>query len=170
MSSIELIDPQTGEIKDDRPYRSEAHMGFGKTLATYQKYVAETLRDPDNLDNFSKMNPDTLMLVLAELTAMYENLVGFLANQKLWVNDLKTSRQLKFARQYMHYKQMKGHTNETARMQSTIDCEVEDRGIDKAQHVYNTVEAFKKAVGRYHDSVRSVLSWEKTIGSMNRGQ
>ncbi len=166
-SHIEIINHETGEVQSDKPYRSEAHLGFGKTLATYQKYIATTLRDTDDTTLFSKMSPDTLSIVLGELTAMYESLSMFLANQKLWVSDLKTMRQLKFAKQYLAHKAL--HTNETARYKATIDCEEEDKGIDKAQHVYNTVEAFKKSTGRYHDAVRSQLSYEKSIMGMGRG-
>lgn len=165
---VDLINAETGEI-EDKPYRSEAHLGFGKTLATYQRYIADTLRNPDDPDSFARMSPDTLTLVLAELSAMYESLSAFLANQKLWIADLKTSRQLKFARQYMEYKRLKGHTNETARMQAILDCEVEDRGIDKAQHVFNVTDALKKSIVHYHDAVRSTLSYEKSLGNMSRG-
>lgn len=158
---IEITNSETGEILDDKPYRSEQHLGFGGELVAQQRYVRQKLRDPDDPNAFAKLKPDEIMEVLDHLSAYYDRLTEWLANQKLWHSDLKTQYDLKFAQVYLKWKRKQGETNETARMEAKIETNYLLVGIDKCKHQLDTVTAWQKSIGRYHDAARSSLSWEK---------
>lgn len=158
---IQITNEATGEVQTDKPYRSEEHLGFGSELVRQQRYVRQTLRDPEDPNAFAKLSPDQIIEVLDHLSAYYDRLGAWLANQTLWVSDLKTARELKFAQKYLEWKRKQGETNETARMEAKIAVHELDVGIDKCKGHLDTVLAWKKAIGRYHDAARSQLSYEK---------
>lgn len=165
---VEFTSEATGEVQDDKPYRTEEHLGFGGELVAQQRYVRQKLRDPEDPNAFAKLSPDEIMEVLDHLSAYYDRLGAWLANQKLWWSDLKTQYDLKFAEEYLKWKRKKGETNETARMEAKIATNDLLVGIDKCKHQFDTVEAWKKSIGRYHDAARSGLSWEKQSAYMQR--
>lgn len=165
---IEITSEATGEVQTDKPYRSDEHLGFGGELVAQQRYVRSTLRDPEDPNAFAKLSPDQIIDVLDHLSAYYDRLGAWLANQQLWLSDLKTQRQLKFAELYLEWKRKKGETNETARMEAQIRVNPLDVGIDKCKHQLDTVMAWKKSIGRYHDAARSQLSYEKQSQYMQR--
>lgn len=165
---IEITNSETGEVQDQKPYRSEEHLGFGRELVAQQSYVRRTLRDPEDPNAFARLGPEQIMEVLDHLSAYYDRLGAWLANQKLWHSDLKTQRQLAYNQKYLEIKRKKGETNETARAEASVAVHALDVGIDKCRHHLDTVEAWKKSVGRYHDAARSGLSWEKQSAYMQR--
>ena len=158
---IEITDEATGEVQTEKPYRSENHLRFGNELVAQQRYVRQKLRDPEDPNAFAKLSPDQIIEVLDHLSAYYDRLGAWLANQQLWLSDLKTARELKFAQEYLAWKRKKGETNETARMEAKIAVHSLDVGIDKCKGHFDTVMAWKKSIGRYHDAARSQLSYEK---------
>jgi hypothetical protein len=161
-------DKDTGEVFD-KPYQMPKHINYGTEIMKQLKYVRGTLKDPEDPDRFARLSGDTLSMVLMELTAMYESLSKWLADEKLHVADLKTEMDFKFADQYIMYKNRKSETNETARMQAKMACVEDERHLNKTKHTYDKVTAWKKSIGRYHDAVRSQLSYEKSMGTMSRG-
>lgn len=165
---VQFTSEATGEIQDEKPYKSEEHLAFGNELVAQQRYVRQKLRDPEDPNAFAKLSPDEIMEVLDHLSAYYDRLGAWLANQQLWLSDLKTQRELAFAREYLKWKRKKGETNETARMEAKLAVGDLDKGIDKCKHVFDTVMAWKKSIGRYHDAARSSLSWEKQSAYMQR--
>ncbi len=167
-SGIQITSEATGEVQDDKPYRSEEHLGFGGELVAQQRYVRQTLRDPEDPNAFAKLSPDQIIDVLDHLSAYYDRLGAWLANQALWHSDLKTQLELKFAQEYLKWKRKKGETNETARMEAKIATNHLSVGIDKCRHQLDTVTAWKKSIGRYHDAARSQLSFEKQQQYMSR--
>jgi hypothetical protein len=165
---IEITSEATGEVQDQKPYRSEEHLGFGKELVAQQRYIRQKLRDPEDPNAFAKLSPDEIMVVLDHLSGYYDRLGAWLVNQKLWLSDLKTQRQLAYNQKYLEFKRKKGETNETARAEASVAVHALDVGIDKCRHQFDTVEAWKKSIGRYHDAARSGLSWEKQSAYMQR--
>jgi len=158
---ITITSEATGEVQDDKPYRSDEHLGFGSELVRQQRYVRQILRNPDDPNAFAKLTPEQTMEVLDHLSGYYDRLTQWLANQKLWHSDLKTQFDLKFAQVYLKWKRKKGETNETARMEAKIETNTLLVGIDKCKHQLDVVTAWQKSIGRYHDAARSNLSWEK---------
>lgn len=158
---IEITSEATGEVQTQKPYRSEEHLGFGGELVAQQRYIRKMLRDPEDPNTFANLSPEQIIDLLDHLSAYYDRLGAWLANQTLWHSDLKTARQLKFAQLYLKWKRTKGETNETARMEATIAVHELDVGIDKCKGHLDTVGAWKKSIGRYHDGARSQLSYEK---------
>lgn len=163
----ENVDPETGEIL--RPYETKSHLDIKNIVGRQIKYVHETLKDESDPDKFARLSPDVLSMVLMELTAMYESLSKWLADEKLHVADLKTALELKLAEKYCDLK-LQGETNETARMKAKIFCSDDDMEFNRFKHGYAVVESWKKSIARYHDAVRSQLSYEKSMGMMSRGQ
>lgn len=165
---VEFTNEATGEIQPEKPYKTEEHLSFGGELVAQQRYVRQMLRDPEDPNAFAKLSPESIIDVLDHLSAYYDRLGAWLANQQLWLSDLKTARELKFAQKYLEWKRKKGETNETARMEAKIAVNDLDVGIDKCRHVFDTVMAWKKSIGRYHDAARSQLSYEKQSQYMSR--
>jgi hypothetical protein len=164
---LDKVDKQTGEIMK-KPYETSQHTDYGRTVLRQYNYVHKTFRDPEDPDTFARLDPDTLSMSLMELTAIYESLSKWIADEKLHVADMKTARDFKFADLYLQYKKRKSETNETARMQAKMACTEDDERINKVTHDYDLVTAWKKSVGRYHDAVRSQLSYEKSMMGMAR--
>lgn len=163
----ENVDPETGEIL--KPYQTRSHLDIKNIVARQIKYVHETLKDESDPDKFARLHPDTLSMVLLELTAMYESLSKWLADEKLHIADLKTFLELKFSGRYCLLKS-KGETNETARMKSKQFCSEDELEVNRYKHGYDVIESWKKTIARYHDAVRSQLSYEKSMIGMSRGQ
>lgn len=151
------------------PYETQQHNDIAKIIMKQWSFVHATLRDEKDPDSFARLSGDGLSLLLMELTAMYESLSKWLADEKLHIADLKTAMDFKFADEYITYKRRKSETNETARMQAKMSCNEDEKELNQVKHNYDRVEAWKKAVGRYHDAVRSQLSYEKQMGGMSRG-
>lgn len=162
----ENIDPETGEYL--KPYEVKSHLAIKKTVERQLGYINTHLRNPEDPDAFARLSPDVLSNMLLDLAGMYEYLSGWLANEKLHISDLKTAYDLKFAETYVELKEG-GETNETARMKAKIECVYDQDEINKFKHGYDVIEAWKKSIGRYHDSVRSQLSYEKSMHSISRG-
>ena|SRR3990167_4292770 len=163
------IDKSTGEVFD-KVYLMPQHINYGGEILKQLKYVRDTLKNENEPDKFARLDPDTLSMALMELTAIYESLSKWLADEKLHIADLKTELDFKFADCYIMYKNRKSETNETARMQAKMACIEEQRNLDKTKHSYDKVLGWKKSIGRYHDAVRSQLSYEKSMGDRSRGQ
>lgn len=163
---IEGVNKETGEVV--KPYDTPEHLGIMKVITRQVKYVRDNIKDGDE-EKISGQSGDVLVNVLMALTGYYEELSYWLANEKLHVADMKTALELKFAKEYIAFKQEEKQTNETARMNAKIACEEDQRAFDENKHAWDVIEAWKKAVGRYHDAVRSQLSYEKSLSQMNRG-
>lgn len=164
----EGINKETGEVV--KSYETPEHKNIKVIIEQQVKYVHDTLKEKNDPDKFAKLSPDSLSMVLMELTAMYESLSKWLADEKLHVADLKTARQIKFANHYCVLKAKRGETNETSRMKAQIHCQEYDEEINMYKHGYDVIEAWKKSIARYHDAVRSQLSYEKSMFGMSRGQ
>lgn len=164
----DLVDKETGEVFD-KVYLMPEHQNIGNVVYKQWKYVHETLRDEKDPDAFARLSGDSLSLLLMELTAMYESLSKWLADEKLHVADLKNALDFKFADTYVKFKNRQSETNETARMQAKMACFDDEDELAQVKHNYDRVEAWKKAIGRYHDAVRSQLSYEKQLSGMSRG-
>lgn len=157
-----------GEIQK-KPYEADKHLLVGNEVLRQYNFVHQHIRMNNEGDILSDHSPDALVKILLYLTGFYEYLSSWLADEKLRVADLKTSLDFKFSDQYLLYKQRQSETNETARMQAKMACVEDQAALDKAKHSYDKVEAWKKTVGRYHDAVRSQLSYEKSIAEKSRG-
>lgn len=163
-NDIELVDKDTGEIVD-KVYQTSQHQEVARIVLKQWKYVHDTIKDEKDPDMFARLDGDTLSLMLMELTVMYESLSKWLADEKLHVADLKTALDFKFADTYITFKRRKSETNETARMQAKMACTEDEQELNSVKHDFDRVTAWKKAVGRYHDTVRSQLSYTKTMAS-----
>lgn len=163
-----IPDEETGEYV--KPYETLWHGRVGQMIMTQQQYVKDTFRDEEDPTKLGRLDPDTLSMVLTELTAMYDSLGKWLAAERLHLADLKTAVDIKFAVQYRKAKQAGGETNETARMLAKIECGDDQKEVDQVKYSFDMVDAWKKSVGRWHDSVRSQLSWEKQAASMGGRQ
>lgn len=164
-----LVDHSTGEIMQ-RAYDTTQHQGYAREVLNQYNYIHKTLRNEKDPDSFSRLDGDTLSMVLTELTAYYETAQKWLADEKLHLDDLKLARQFKYNDMYLQFKQRKSETNETARVQAQMLCHKEDEELNLVQHNYNRVTAWKKALGRWIDTCRTQLSWEKTIGNFTQHQ
>lgn len=168
MSAIpDNIDPETGVIL--AAYETPSHLSIKLLVGAQMEYVNETFRDPDDPDKFARLSGDTLSMVLMELTATYESLSKWLADEKLHLADLKTALELKFADEYLRARKLHD-TNETSRMKAKLACADDYKELDIYRHGYDVIESWKKSIGRYHDAVRSQLSYEKQMAGMGRGQ
>lgn len=165
----EGVNLETGEVIAIKPYETEEHKEIKKEVAQQIAYVHKTLKDDENPGQLARLDGDTLSMVLMELTAYYEYLHSWLANEKLHLSDLKSTYEIKFANEYITLKD-RGTTNETARMKAKLACQQEAEDINRYKHGIDVITAWGKSIARYHDSVRSQLSWEKTMGGMSRGQ
>jgi len=152
----------------NKPYETDEHKAIHKHLEQASRYIQETLKDENDNDKFARLSPDVLSLVLFELTALYESFSKWLANEKLHLADLKAFYDISFSTAYLNHKKQ-GETNETARMKAKIACSQYVDEINEYRHLFDSVEAVKKTIGRYHDSVRSQLSYEKQQEAMGRG-
>lgn len=161
------INLNTGEVITTKPYETEDHLSIKTEISKQIKYVNGTLKDEKG--QLARLDGDTLSLVLLELVAYYQYLTAWLADEKLHLADMRTAIELKFAQRYCDLKATKGETNETSRMKSKIYCSKDEDEYNLYRHGYDVIDAWKKSIGRYHDSVRSQLSWEKQIGGMSKG-
>lgn len=161
-----LVDHSTGEIVQ-KAYVTSQHQNYAREVMAQYNFVHRTLRNEKDPDSFARLDGDTLVMILTELTAYYETSKKWLADEKLHLDDLKLARQFKFNDMYLQFKQRKSETNETARVQAQMLCYKEDEELNSVQHNYNRVTAWDKAVGRWIDTCRSQLSYEKTMGNFN---
>lgn len=161
------IDRATGEVME-KAYETSQHQSFGDELKSQYTYVHRTLRDPKDPHAFQRLAPDTLSMLLTELTAYYESVGMWLADEKLRLSDLKLQREWKYNDLYLEQKQRKSETNETARVRAKMACHQDDLDINKATHSYEWVVAWKKALGRWIDTSRSQLSYEKSMTQFER--
>lgn len=180
------IDPVTGEITDveiaavqtamqdevsrkpSRPYQTSQHLAIKSEITWQMQYIADTLGSPDDKSRFAALSADLLSLALGELTAMYTSLSRWLADEKLHLDDLRAHYDVVFANCYLDEKD-DGETNETARYRAKIKCQPIVDEINKYKHGYAVIEAWKKSIGRWHDTCRSQLSYEKQSEIMGRG-
>lgn len=168
-TDLSLVDQATGEVMD-KPYLTTQHNGIAKVILEQWRYVHKTLRDEKDPDAFARLSGDVLSMLMIELAGMYESLSKWLADEKLHIADLKTALDFKFADEYIAYKSRRSETNETARMRAKMACNKDEVHLNQVKHDYDRVEVWKKSVGRYHDSVRSQLSYEKQLSMMGGGQ
>ena len=162
----ENIDPETGEYL--KPYDVKSHLSIKKVIERQLGYINKNLKSPDDPQMFARLTPDQLSNMLLDLAGMYEYLSNWLATEKLHIADLKTGYDIKYTEFYCDLKD-KGMTNETARMKTKLECIPDQDEINMFKHGYDIIEAWKKSIGRYHDSVRSQLSYEKSMSSISRG-
>lgn len=162
---IDGVNKETGEVV--KPYETPEHTAIMKVITRQVTYVRTYIKDDED-EKISRHNGDTLVDILMTLTGYYEELSFWLANEKLHVADLKTSLELKFAKEYIEFKSEEKQTNETARMNAKIACENDQKNLDENKHAWDVIEAWKKSIGRYHDAVRSQLSYEKQLSHMSR--
>lgn len=150
-----------------KPYETDDHQHYGNKVLKQYQYVRSMVRDPEEPDTFTRLSPDLLSMMLTELTAYYETAAMWLADEKLHLADLKLAREFKFNDTYLMYKQRKSETNETSRVHAKMICHADDEIINKAQHTYDRVTAWRKAVGRWIDTARTQLSYEKTMANFS---
>lgn len=162
---VDYTDKSTGEIL--KPYQSPNHLKIKKVLEEQIKYVRFNIKEGDN-EKISRLNGDELSEVLMTLSAYYEYLSTWLAHEKLHLAELKNSLDFKFAEEYLAFKNEEGETNETARMKAKLSCREAQEELDKHKHGSEMITAWFKSIGRYHDAVRSQLSYEKSLASMTR--
>lgn len=162
---VEEFNKSTGEYM--KPYELPAHKKVKTEIERQIKFVNTYIKD-SNGEKISNLSGDNLVSCMYQLAAMYEYLGTWLANERLNVDDLKSVLELKIANEYISFKQEEKETNETARMKAKIACQSQQEALDAHRHGYAVVETWKKSIGRYHDSVRSQLSYEKSLASMNR--
>jgi hypothetical protein len=162
---IDGIDKETGEII--KPYDTKEHKEIMKVIARQVAYVRANIKDDDQ-EKIAGLSGDGLVEVLMTLTGYYEELGKWLADEKLHMADMRTALDIKFAQEYIKQKQLKSETNETARMKAKIYCAEDQIEVDENKHAVDVIEAWKKAIGRYHDAVRSQLSYEKSLSQMTR--
>lgn len=162
---IDGINKETGEVV--KPYETPEHQKILKVINRQVAFVRANIKDEDQ-EKIARLSGDALVEVLMALTGYYEELGKWLADEKLHIADLRSGLELKFAQEYIKQKQLKSETNETARMKAKIFCEKDQTELDENKHAWDVIEAWKKAVGRYHDAVRSQLSYEKSLSQMTR--
>lgn len=163
---MEGINKETGEYV--KPYETPEHNDILKVINRQVAYVRANIKDGEQ-EKIARLSGDALVQVLMTLTGYYEELGKWLADEKLHLADLKTTLDLKMANAYCDLKKVNSETNETARMKAKIMCGDDQKAIDQNKHAWDVIEAWKKAVGRYHDAVRSQLSYEKSLSQMTRG-
>ncbi len=164
---LDGVDKSTGEIM--KRYETPEHARIMHVVTRQVKYVRDNIKDGD-VQKIAGKGGDVLVEILMNLTGYYEELGTWLADEKLHLADLKTSLDLKKANEYVAYKGEEGETNETARMKALIACSDDQKALDQNKHAADVIESWRKAVGRYHDAVRSQLSYEKSLSQMTRGQ
>ena len=163
---LDGVNKETGEIV--KRYDTPEHNNILKVINRQVRYVRENVKDGD-VQKIAGKSGDVLVEILMNLTGYYEELGTWLADEKLHLADLKTALDLKKAKEYIAYKAEEGETNETARMKAMIAVAEDQEQLDQNKHAADVIEAWKKAVGRYHDAVRSQLSYEKSLSQMTRG-
>lgn len=162
---MEDINKETGEYI--KPYMSDKHQDILKVINRQVHFVKTNIKDGEE-EKISRQNGDNLSSILMTLTGYYEELSTWLAHEKLHLADMKTALDLKKANEYVAYKQQEGETNETARMKAMIACGDDQRELDQHKHASDVIDSWKKSIGRYHDAVRSQLSYEKSLSQMSR--
>lgn len=162
---MEGVNKETGEVV--KPYETPEHKDILKVINRQVAYVRANIKDEEQ-EKIAKLSGDALVEVLMTLTGYYEELGRWLADEKLHLADLKTALELKFANRYCELKQIDSETNETARMKAKVICSDDQKELDQNKHAWDVIEAWKKAIGRYHDAVRSQLSYEKSLSQMTR--
>lgn len=155
---LEDTDLETGEIIDQKPYETDEHRAIKNEVAKQIAYVNRTLKDEEG--QIAKLDGNTLSLVLMELTAYYQYLYNWISNQRLYVSDLKSAYEIKFAKEYVRLKDQ-GKTNETSRMMCKLHCQEDDKEINRQKHGLDVVITWEKSIARYIDAVRSQMAWIK---------
>lgn len=112
---------------------------------------------------------DVLALMLDELTAYYESLATWLAKQRAALDTAKTEYEIQFATTYMAKKEA-NQTNETARHMAKLETIDKKREIDRLRKAWLLIEALKKSIAHYIDSIRSQLSYEKQMQQYSGGR
>lgn len=164
---LEETNKGTGEIL--KPYETKRHKDVLRVIKRQVEYVRANIKDGDE-QKIAGKSGDVLVEILMVLTGYYEELGKWLADEKLHLADLKTALDLKKAEEYVAYKSEEGETNETARMKALMAVGNQQKELDQNKHAWDVIDSWKKAIGRYHDAVRSQLSYEKSLSQMNRGQ
>lgn len=162
---LDGVNKETGEIV--KRYDTPEHAKILHVITRQVKFVRDNIKDGDE-QKIDRLNGDGLVKVLMTLTGYYEELGTWLADEKLHIADLKTALDLKKAREYVAIKAEEGETNETARMKALIAVAKDQEELDQNKHASDVIDSWKKAVGRYHDAVRSQLSYEKSLSQLTR--
>lgn len=163
---IDGIDKTTGEVM--KPYNTPEHRDFLKVVNRQVAFIKANIRDGDQ-EKISGASGDVLVDYLMTLVGYYEELGRWLANEKLHLADLKLSVDLKFANEYIAWKQEEKETNETARMRAKIACGQDQTELDENRHAYDVLTKYEKYISKLHESIRSQLSYEKSLSQMTRG-
>jgi hypothetical protein len=157
---------ETGEIV--KPYDTPEHGKILYAINRHVNFIKKNIKDESGTNLLKGKGGDELSDIMVILVGYYEEIGNWLADEKLHIDDLKTALDLKFADEYLAYKAEEGETNETARMKAKKACADDQRDLDINKHAWGKIEAHKKSMGRYHDSVRSLLGYEKTLAYMSR--
>lgn len=163
---IDGINKETGEYV--KPYETPEHLAILKTINQQVAFVRNNVMSEDGKNLLSGKGGDTLVEILMILTGYYEVLGTWVSNEKLHVNELKSALEIKFANAYCDLKAVTSETNETARMKAKVMCQKQQEELDKNKHALDVIEKWGKAIGRYHDSTRSALGYEKSLASISR--
>ena len=150
-----------------KPYETPEHLGFLKVVRRQVSYVKSNVKD-GNKQKIAGKSGDVLVEVLMVLTGYYEELGEWLSNEKLHLAHLRTALDLKTADIYIQYKN-EGETNETSRTKARLDCREQQEELNEVKHAWDVIEAWKKAIARYHSAVVSALGYEKSLAYMSRG-
>lgn len=162
---IDYTDKKTGEIL--KPYESEEHKRIKKTCEEYLIFIHDVLKGGDTT-KISRLNGDTLSEAMMTLAGYYDYFGSWLSDERLHLTELKDELDEKFATEYLAFKGEEGETNETARMKATLACKQLKEAHRNHKNGYDYVEAKRKSAGRYHDTVRSQLGYEKSLTQMTR--
>ena len=162
---IDYTNKKTGEML--KPYESPEHENVRKTLEEYLTYVHDVLKGGD-ATKISRLDGDTLSEALMVLAGYYDYFSSWLADERFHIAELKNALEEKFATEYLAFKKEEGQTNETARMEAKLACREDQADYDKHKHGFDYVETKRKACGKYHDTIRSQLGYEKSLTQMTR--
>lgn len=163
---IDGINKETGEYV--KPYETPEHLDILKTINTQVKFVRNNIMSEDGKNLLSGKGGDALVEMLMILSGYYEVLGKWVSDERLHVNDMKSALEIKFANAYCDIKKVNSETNETARMKAKIICQELQNELDQNKHALDVIEKWSKAIGRYHDSTRSALGYEKSLASISR--
>lgn len=163
---IEGINKETGEYV--KPYETPEHLAILKTINTQVKFVRNNIMSEDGKNLLSGRSGDALVEILMILSGYYEILGKWVSDERLHVNELKSTLEIKFANAYCDLKTVTSETNETARMKAKVMCQEQQKTLDQNKHALDVIEKWGKAIGRYHDSTRSALGYEKSLASVSR--
>ena len=164
---INGVDKETGEVL--KPYETKEHLAILTEVNKQVRFVRNNIIDESGNNLLAGKSGDALVEMLLMLAGYYEILGRWVSDERLHVNELKTSLDIKFANTYCDLKKVDSETNETARMKAKVMCQDQQRELDQNKHALEVIEKWRKAIGRYHDSTRSALGYEKSLTQVNRG-